>query len=190
MLWIFWWIFTCGECCGILPKCILDTGKRFRWFRILVICNTVIIFLTWIANFNLSLQFNPSYPLLLFTNVVSWIDLIVSFIGDIYLKSPNNCDCCRKGRGEAPDIESPPSGTTDEDTGSDGTPPTNHCKPSTSNSSKTPSYTKENDRNKPVHPAHESVKETIYGDGTRSSVKTTVFSDGSKKVVETCTAAS
>lgn len=187
MVWILLWIFTCGNCCGLLTKCILKPGAQFRWFRVLVICNTIVMFLTWIINFDISLQFNPRYPVLYFTNVVSWIDLVVSFIGDIYLKFPN---CGRRcgGREKSSDVESPPSGDTEEED-SEGTPPSNRYKKRTSNNSKPPSHnTKAEEQGKSAHPVRESVKETEYGDGTRLSVKTTVYSDGSKKVVETRTA--
>lgn len=189
MLWILLWIATCGNCCGLLTKCLCKPGGQFRWFRILVICNTTIMFITWIINFNPSLQFNPQYPLLYFTNVVSWVDLVVSLVGDIYLKFPNRDCCCRKKSSDV-DVEAPPSGDTEEDEDSEGTPPSNRHTKHASNNSRPPSHnTKADERDDSVHPMHESVKETIYGDGTRVSVKTTVFSDGSKKVVKTHTAA-
>jgi hypothetical protein len=89
MLWILWWIFSCGQCCGLLAKC--DTpcfpSERaiFRSFRFLVICNTLIMLLTWIVNLDPSIEFNLDYPMLFIANVVSWIDLAVSIIGDVYL---------------------------------------------------------------------------------------------------------
>jgi len=95
LLWILWWLVTCGECCGFLNKCLLKPEDRFRSFRVLVICNTVIMFLTWVINFNPSLQFNPKYPVLYATNIVSWIDLIVSFIEDVYLKCADIGACAR-----------------------------------------------------------------------------------------------
>lgn len=55
------------------------------WFRFLVVFNTTIMFITWFVNINPSLEFDLSTPLMFSANVVSWIDLTVSIIGDIYL---------------------------------------------------------------------------------------------------------
>ena len=99
MLMTFYWIGTCGGRCCTWKYC--KRGTQFLWFRILVICNTIIMFITWIVNFNPSIQFNPEMHVLYFTNVVSWIDLVVSIFGDIYLTF-SNCDCCWSDDKESP----------------------------------------------------------------------------------------
>lgn len=92
-----------------------STASYIRIFRGLVVCNTAIMLLTWIVNFNPSIQFNlKKYPVLCVTNVISWIDLIMSLIGDIYLKFPN-CDCCSKSREASSDDEEDEDEDKDED---------------------------------------------------------------------------
>jgi hypothetical protein len=53
-------------------------------FRVLIVCKTVIMFITWIVNFSPSMQFNLNMPVLFSTNVISWVDFIVSLLGDIF----------------------------------------------------------------------------------------------------------
>jgi hypothetical protein len=105
VLWISWYIVTCGRCCGLCtPEKGLESAATYLvLFRLLVVCNTVIMLLTWIVNFDLSIQFSLNYPVLCVTNVISWIDLAVSFIGDVCLKFPN-CSCCSKSMEESSDV--------------------------------------------------------------------------------------
>lgn len=85
LLLVFFWIVTCCgkwecKCCC----CCFTLPRQFLLFRVLIVFNTAIMFITWIINFSPNMEFNLNMPVLFSTNVISWIDFIVSLFGDIF----------------------------------------------------------------------------------------------------------